>query len=88
MPQHEDLDLLRLLRTTKENEKLEQTADHPVSEAGPQAADAEYASVDPIQLKRRRLAPPSPQPERASQKRRASFWDPHVSAAQGSAHTG
>src|SRR6266511_1305737 len=32
MPQHEDLDLLRPLRTTKENEKLEQTADHPVSE--------------------------------------------------------
>ena len=32
MPQHEDLDLLRPLRATKENEKLEQTADHPVSE--------------------------------------------------------
>jgi hypothetical protein len=33
MRQHEDLHLLRPLRTTKENEKLEQTPDHPVSEA-------------------------------------------------------
>ncbi len=32
MPQHEYLDLLRPLRTTKENEKLEQTADHPIRE--------------------------------------------------------
>jgi hypothetical protein len=32
MPQHEYLDLLRPLRTTKENEKLEQTANHPISE--------------------------------------------------------
>src|SRR5205823_1909659 len=35
MPQQEDLDLLRPLRTTKENEKLEQTADHPASEGQP-----------------------------------------------------
>jgi hypothetical protein len=35
MPQHEDLDLLRPLRTTKKNEKLEQTADHPIGEGQP-----------------------------------------------------
>src|SRR6266487_5994582 len=33
MPQHQDLKLLRPLRTTKQNQKLEQTANDPVSEA-------------------------------------------------------
>ena len=32
MPQHQDLKLLRPLRTTKQNQQLEQTADDPVSE--------------------------------------------------------
>src|SRR6266508_5721044 len=32
MPQHQDLKLLRPLRTTKKNQQLEQTASYPVSE--------------------------------------------------------
>ena len=35
MPQHEHLELLRPLRASKENEKLEQTADHPLGERQP-----------------------------------------------------
>jgi len=33
MPQHQDLKLLRPIRTTKQNQQLEQTASDPVSEA-------------------------------------------------------
>ena len=75
MPQHEDLDLLRPLRTTKENEKLEQTADYPVSEG--KALKQQTASTHPSTLSRIRHADPLPrfpQTGRPRSSRRASFW--------------
>src|SRR5918995_208705 len=58
MPQHEDLDLLRPLRTTKENEQLEQTADDPVSEG--QALKQQTPSTHLSTLSRSKPRRPAP----------------------------
>src|SRR6266511_4638883 len=79
MPQHEDLNLLRPLRTTKKNNKLEQTADHPISEG--QALKQQTPSTHPSTLSRSNgadLLPPVPSAGRARRSGRASFWDPHL----------
>src|SRR5207247_1246747 len=57
MPQHEDLDLLRPLRTTKENEKLEQTADHPISERQALKQQTPSTHLSTLSRSRDRLAP-------------------------------
>jgi hypothetical protein len=59
MPQHENLDLSRPLRTTKENEKLEQTADHPGNEG---QAPKQQTSTDPITLSHSRHPEAAPYP--------------------------
>src|SRR6266511_4253784 len=69
MPQHEDLDLLRPLRTTKENEKLEQTADHPVSKG--QALKQQTPSTHPSTLSRSKHAHSLLRHHQAEQERRS-----------------
>jgi hypothetical protein len=60
MPQHRNLKLLRPLRTTKQNQQLEQTANNPVRER--QALTQQTASTDFPTLPDRttRVTPPSP----------------------------
>src|SRR6266511_677918 len=77
MPQHEDLDLLRPLRTTKENEKLEQAADHPVSEG--KALKQQTPRTHPPTLsprKTRRPAHPFPIRRAEPQKPAREFMGP------------
>src|SRR5439155_17373128 len=76
MPQHQDLKLLRPLRTTKQNQQLEQTANDPVSEG--QALKQQTSSTHLPTLPARTTPSYSSPSVRAREKRRASFWDPQA----------
>jgi hypothetical protein len=77
MPQHQDLKLLLPLRTTKQNQQLEQTANDPVSER--QALKQQTSGTHLPTLPARRTPSYSSPSVRAREKRRASFWDPQPS---------
>src|SRR6266540_2209286 len=74
MPQHQDLKLLRPLRTTKQNQQLEQTANDPVSKG--QALKQQTLTTHLPTLPARTTPGYSSPSVRAREKRRASFWDP------------
>jgi hypothetical protein len=75
MPQHQDLHFLRPLRTTKQNQQLEQTANDPVSEA--QTLKQQTSRTHRPTLPARTTPSYSPlhQP-RGPAERRTSLWDP------------
>jgi hypothetical protein len=73
MAKHQDLKLLRPVGTTKENKKLEQTADHPISER--QNLKQQTSSTHlPTLLARSDLS----QSSAPSAHARTGFWDPHA----------
>jgi hypothetical protein len=82
MPQHQDLKLLPPLRTTTQNQQLEQTANDPVSERQTLNSRRRVRISRRYPLERPRVTPP-PRPRAAPPKRRASLWDPQVSATVG-----
>ncbi len=76
MPQHQDLKLLRPLRTTKQNQQLEQTANDPVSEG---QALKQTSSTHLPTLPARTIPSYSSLSVRARPRRSgASFWDPQA----------
>src|SRR6266508_3243707 len=77
MPQHQDLKLLRPLRTTKENQQLEQTPNDPVSEG--QTLKQQMSDTHRPTLPARTTSSNSPLSNRARphRGRRTSLWDPH-----------
>src|SRR6266540_4325870 len=76
MAQHQDLHLLRPLRTTKQNQQLEQTANDPVNEE--QTLKQQTSRTHRPTLPARTTPSYSPlhQP-RGPAERRTSLWDPH-----------
>ena len=79
MPQHQDLKLLRPLRTTKQNQQLEQTANDPVSEA--QALKQQTSDTHrPTLPARTTPGTSSSRPAHGPAERRTSLWDPQVPA--------
>jgi hypothetical protein len=81
MPQDQDLQLLRPLRTTKENQQLEQTANDPVSE---RQTLKEQTSSTHLRTLPARTTPVTPlRPSAHGRRSRGtSLWDPQAEVAE------
>jgi hypothetical protein len=75
MPQHQDLKLLLPLRTTQENQQLEQTASNPISERQTLKQQASSTHLPTLPARPTRVTPPSSAHSRRN--RGTSLWDPH-----------